>query len=59
MKKVRVSRFKKVGNKNLLLAVAVIAMGFYVQRNTSYTYKTPTGSTVTHTGANMKGIGWY
>tara|TARA_B100000902_G_scaffold295578_1_gene282409 strand:+ start:334 stop:513 length:180 start_codon:yes stop_codon:yes gene_type:complete len=54
---------KKLGSKkkrkNLLLGAAIIAMAFYVQRNTSYTYKTPTGSTVTHTGANMKGIGWY
>tara|TARA_B100000035_G_scaffold255785_1_gene225524 strand:- start:81 stop:233 length:153 start_codon:yes stop_codon:yes gene_type:complete len=49
----------KMNQKNLLLVAGIIVMGFYIQRNTSYTYKTPTGSTVTHTGANMKGIGWY
>ena len=53
-------KFKKTLRKYpLLTTAAVIGMIIYVQRNTSYRYKTPTGSTVTHTGANMNGIGWY
>lgn len=49
---------KKYQKKLFMVGAAVIAL-LYVQRNVSYTYNTPTGSTITHTGANMKGIGWY